>query len=167
MTTTAERGMAPGAAPASQGTRARAESAAPAAPKKINLRRPEIMQAVQAQVISHYRSELVERTRASVERRQVQGCVIDAKVEQNRHRFPDPFPIRSLPMIRSLLLASAAITLSAAPVFAAPAHKAAVGTAALPAGRCRRCRPGRARRPPAAAGSRSSCRSGRWPCRRP
>ena len=36
-------------------------------------------------------------------------------------------------MIRSLLLASAAITLSAAPAFAAPAHKAAVGTAALPA----------------------------------
>jgi hypothetical protein len=31
------------------------------APKKINLRRPEIMEAVQAQVISHYRSELVER----------------------------------------------------------------------------------------------------------
>ena len=33
--------------------------------KKINLRRPEIMQAVQAQVISHYRSELVERIRAN------------------------------------------------------------------------------------------------------
>ncbi len=38
--------------------------AAPAAPKKINLRRPEIMEAVQAQVLSHYRSELVERIRA-------------------------------------------------------------------------------------------------------
>ena len=37
---------------------------APAAPQKINLRRPEIMQAVQAQVLSHYRSELVERIRA-------------------------------------------------------------------------------------------------------
>src|ERR1700704_3992794 len=37
---------------------------APTAPKKINLRRPEIMEAVQAQVISHYRSEVVERIRA-------------------------------------------------------------------------------------------------------
>ncbi|MST93734.1 MAG: 4-hydroxy-3-methylbut-2-enyl diphosphate reductase [Pedosphaera sp.] len=37
---------------------------APVAPQKINLRRPEIMEAVQAQVISHYRSELVERIRA-------------------------------------------------------------------------------------------------------
>ncbi len=39
-------------------------SIAPLAPKKINLRRPEIMEAVQAQVISHYRSEVVERIRA-------------------------------------------------------------------------------------------------------
>jgi 4-hydroxy-3-methylbut-2-en-1-yl diphosphate reductase len=38
---------------------------APAAPKKINLRRPDIMEAVQAQVLSHYRSELVERVRAN------------------------------------------------------------------------------------------------------
>jgi 4-hydroxy-3-methylbut-2-en-1-yl diphosphate reductase len=37
---------------------------APSAPKKINLRRPDIMEAVQAQVLSHYRSELVERIRA-------------------------------------------------------------------------------------------------------
>ena len=37
---------------------------APSAPKKINLRRPDIMEAVQAQVLSHYRSELVERVRA-------------------------------------------------------------------------------------------------------
>src|SRR5512138_3821754 len=37
---------------------------APPAPK-INLRRPEIMEAVQAQVESHYRSELVERIRAN------------------------------------------------------------------------------------------------------
>jgi 4-hydroxy-3-methylbut-2-enyl diphosphate reductase len=36
----------------------------PTAPKKINLRRPDIMEAVQAQVLSHYRSELVERIRA-------------------------------------------------------------------------------------------------------
>src|SRR5882724_5456016 len=35
------------------------------APQKVNLRRPEIMEAVQAQVLSHYRSELVERIRAN------------------------------------------------------------------------------------------------------
>src|SRR2546426_2991717 len=35
------------------------------APQKINLRRPDIMQAVQAQVLSHYRSELVDRIRAN------------------------------------------------------------------------------------------------------
>ena len=34
-------------------------------PQKINLRRPDIMEAVQAQVLTHYRSELVERIRAS------------------------------------------------------------------------------------------------------
>lgn len=33
--------------------------------KKINLRRPDVMEAVQAQVEKHYRSELVERIRAS------------------------------------------------------------------------------------------------------
>jgi 4-hydroxy-3-methylbut-2-enyl diphosphate reductase len=38
---------------------------APVAPKKINLRRPDIMEAVQAQELSHYRSELVERIRAN------------------------------------------------------------------------------------------------------
>jgi 4-hydroxy-3-methylbut-2-enyl diphosphate reductase len=38
---------------------------APAAQKKINLRRPDIMEAVQAQVLSHYRSEIVERIRAN------------------------------------------------------------------------------------------------------
>src|ERR1041385_309771 len=38
---------------------------APAAPQKIHLRRPDIMEAVQAQVLSHYRSELVERIRAN------------------------------------------------------------------------------------------------------
>jgi 4-hydroxy-3-methylbut-2-enyl diphosphate reductase len=36
----------------------------PSGSRKINLRRPEIMEAVQAQVISHYRSEVVERIRA-------------------------------------------------------------------------------------------------------
>jgi 4-hydroxy-3-methylbut-2-enyl diphosphate reductase len=35
----------------------------PAAPQKINLRRPDVMAAVQAQVLSHYRSDLVERIR--------------------------------------------------------------------------------------------------------
>jgi 4-hydroxy-3-methylbut-2-en-1-yl diphosphate reductase len=39
--------------------------AAPAAPQKINLRRPDIMEAVQAQVLTHYRSELVDRIRAN------------------------------------------------------------------------------------------------------
>jgi 4-hydroxy-3-methylbut-2-enyl diphosphate reductase len=33
--------------------------------KKMNLRRPDIMEAVSAQVVTHYRSELVERLRAS------------------------------------------------------------------------------------------------------
>lgn len=37
---------------------------APPVRQKINLRRPDIMEAVQAQVLSHYRSELVERIRA-------------------------------------------------------------------------------------------------------
>ena len=34
-------------------------------PQKINLRRPDVMAAVQAQVLSHYRSHLVERIRAN------------------------------------------------------------------------------------------------------
>lgn len=34
-------------------------------PQKVNLRRPDIMAAVQAQVVTHYRSELVERIRAN------------------------------------------------------------------------------------------------------
>src|SRR5580698_7616052 len=38
---------------------------APAAQKKINLRRPDIMEQVQAQVLSHYRSEIVENIRAN------------------------------------------------------------------------------------------------------
>jgi 4-hydroxy-3-methylbut-2-en-1-yl diphosphate reductase len=37
---------------------------APTVPQKINLRRPDIMEAVQAQVLSHYRSELVDHIRA-------------------------------------------------------------------------------------------------------
>lgn len=44
-------------------------TAAPSAPvapsRKINLRRPDIMAAVGAQVVAHYRSELVERIRAN------------------------------------------------------------------------------------------------------
>jgi 4-hydroxy-3-methylbut-2-enyl diphosphate reductase len=35
----------------------------PKPPQKINLRRPDVMEAVQAQVLSHYRSELVDRIR--------------------------------------------------------------------------------------------------------
>jgi 4-hydroxy-3-methylbut-2-enyl diphosphate reductase len=38
---------------------------APGEAKRLNLRRPDIMAAVQAQVLSHYRSELVERLRAN------------------------------------------------------------------------------------------------------
>ena len=38
---------------------------APAKAQKVNLRRPDILEAVQAQVLSHYRSELVERVRAN------------------------------------------------------------------------------------------------------
>ena len=34
-------------------------------PRKVNLRRPDIMEAVQAQVVAHYRSELVDRIRAN------------------------------------------------------------------------------------------------------
>src|SRR5687767_232046 len=41
-----------------------APSALANTPKKVNLRRPDIMEAVQAQVLSHYRSELVDRIRA-------------------------------------------------------------------------------------------------------
>jgi 4-hydroxy-3-methylbut-2-enyl diphosphate reductase len=33
-------------------------------PKKVNLRRPDVMEAVQALVMSHYRSELIDRIRA-------------------------------------------------------------------------------------------------------
>src|SRR5262245_63695301 len=39
--------------------------AAPPVPQKVNLRRPDIMEAVQAQVLSHYRSELVDHIRAN------------------------------------------------------------------------------------------------------
>src|SRR6266576_3780058 len=37
---------------------------APSVPQKVNLRRPDVMEAVQAQVVAHYRSELVDRIRA-------------------------------------------------------------------------------------------------------
>ncbi len=37
---------------------------APSAPQKINLRRPDVMEAVQALVMSHYKSELIDRIRA-------------------------------------------------------------------------------------------------------
>ena len=50
---------------------------APAAPpQKINLRRPEIMSAVQAQVESHYRSTLVERIRANGNQLSAPGLTI-------------------------------------------------------------------------------------------
>jgi 4-hydroxy-3-methylbut-2-enyl diphosphate reductase len=39
-------------------------TSAPVAPQKINLRRPDVMAAVQAQVLAHYRSELVDHIRA-------------------------------------------------------------------------------------------------------
>lgn len=38
---------------------------APAAPQRINLRRPDVMEEVQAQVMSHYRSQLVDSIRAN------------------------------------------------------------------------------------------------------
>src|SRR5213596_310416 len=44
---------------------------APGAPQKVNLRRPDVMEAVQAQVVAHYRSELVDRIRAF-------GCILSA-----------------------------------------------------------------------------------------
>jgi 4-hydroxy-3-methylbut-2-enyl diphosphate reductase len=37
---------------------------APGAPQKINLRRPDVMEAVQALVMSHYKSEMIDRIRA-------------------------------------------------------------------------------------------------------
>ncbi len=40
------------------------ESVANPVPKKVNLRRPDVMQAVSAQVVAHYRSALVEQIRA-------------------------------------------------------------------------------------------------------
>jgi 4-hydroxy-3-methylbut-2-enyl diphosphate reductase len=40
-------------------------SESPPVSTKINLRRPDVMEAVQAQVLSHYRSHLVERIRAN------------------------------------------------------------------------------------------------------
>ncbi|MBE7500512.1 MAG: 4-hydroxy-3-methylbut-2-enyl diphosphate reductase [Verrucomicrobiales bacterium] len=39
-------------------------SPTPAVPQKVNLRRPDVMEAVQALVVSHYRSHLVDRIRA-------------------------------------------------------------------------------------------------------
>lgn len=51
-------------------------SDAPEPRKKINLRRPDIMEAVQAQVISHYRSEVVERIRAGGNVISAQGLTV-------------------------------------------------------------------------------------------
>src|SRR5512138_1712130 len=47
----------------------------PAAPRKINLRRPDVMEAVQAQVLSHYRSELIDRIRAKGDVLSVDGLL--------------------------------------------------------------------------------------------
>jgi acetyl-CoA acetyltransferase len=58
---------------------------APAAPQKINLRRPDIMEAVQAQVLSQYRSELVDRIRARGHVLSAGGLTVKlAKDEGNR-----------------------------------------------------------------------------------
>src|SRR5215470_17589214 len=50
-------------------------TAAPSAPRKVNLRRPDVMEAVQAQVLSHYRSELVDRIRAKGDVLSVDGLL--------------------------------------------------------------------------------------------
>src|SRR6187397_780906 len=41
------------------------DPSAPAKPARVNLRTPDVMAAVQAQVESHYRSDIVEKLRAS------------------------------------------------------------------------------------------------------
>ncbi|MFO1496854.1 MAG: hypothetical protein U1G07_00400 [Verrucomicrobiota bacterium] len=48
---------------------------APVSPRKINLRRPDVMEAVQAQVLSHYRSELIDRIRAKGDVLSVDGLL--------------------------------------------------------------------------------------------
>jgi 4-hydroxy-3-methylbut-2-enyl diphosphate reductase len=50
--------------------------AAPATPARVNLRTPDVMAAVQAQVESHYRSEIVEKLRASGGRLTAGGITI-------------------------------------------------------------------------------------------
>ena len=41
--------------------------------RKINLRRPDVMQEVQAEVVSHYRSQLVEYMRSNGNRLHIPG----------------------------------------------------------------------------------------------
>jgi 4-hydroxy-3-methylbut-2-en-1-yl diphosphate reductase len=48
---------------------------APTVTRKVNLRRPDVMEAVQAQVLSHYRSELVDRIRAKGDVLSVDGLL--------------------------------------------------------------------------------------------
>jgi 4-hydroxy-3-methylbut-2-enyl diphosphate reductase len=48
----------------------------PATPKRVNLRTPDVMAAVQAQVESHYRSEIVEKLRASGGTLSVSGVTV-------------------------------------------------------------------------------------------
>ena len=73
--------------------------APPAPPQKINLRRPEIMEAVQAQVESHYRSTLVERIRANGNELAAPGLTIKLAKEFGfcRPMFSCPSGRRGLP----------------------------------------------------------------------
>src|SRR4029077_9501145 len=48
----------------------------PAPPKRVNLRTPDVMAAVQSQVESHYRSEVVERIRTSGGTLNVDGVTV-------------------------------------------------------------------------------------------
>jgi 4-hydroxy-3-methylbut-2-en-1-yl diphosphate reductase len=50
--------------------------ATPSAPKKVNIRTPEVMERVQAQVEAHYKSEIVEKIRASGGTLEVAGTTI-------------------------------------------------------------------------------------------
>jgi 4-hydroxy-3-methylbut-2-en-1-yl diphosphate reductase len=84
----------------------------PNRPKKLNLRRPDVMQVVQAQVLSHYRSELVDRIRANGSQLSAPGKVTVRLAKEfgfcygveraidlayaARKVFPEPHPIHLL-----------------------------------------------------------------------
>jgi len=55
---------------------------APPAPGKVNLRRPDVMAAVQAQVLSHYRSELIDRIRAKGDVLSVDGLLTTKQAKE-------------------------------------------------------------------------------------